>query len=279
MEGKDLSVFKASLQPYIFPPGVHGCDQTAHGGVSPEWDKSNILPGRHPRPGRLLPEVCNKQRLCVKPPGESRIQEAPYQVPPGSCAVFPISGIELGHDQHEGFTTTRQETADLNILKKNDRVQYHISNRRYVSSGQDELYLNGCAIRSTALSPPATVPTSRQGHTSIHDRRVFLTSEAKDCLRWWSSPPKSGRSLELFLPDQVMATDASLEGWGARLGRLSAQGRWTQAQSQEHINYLELSVVLLALRRWRHQMSQQVISVQMENTAAVAYIVKEGGTQ
>ena len=76
-----------------------------------------------------------------------------------------------------------------------------------------------------------------------------------------------------------MATDASLEKWGARLGRLSAQGRWIQAQSPKHINYLELSVSLLALRRWRHQMSQQVISVQMDNTAAVAYIVKEGGTQ
>ena len=54
------------LRLYILPPGAHGCDQTAHGGVSPEGDKSNLLPGRHPRPGRLLPEVSNKQGLCVK---------------------------------------------------------------------------------------------------------------------------------------------------------------------------------------------------------------------
>ena len=70
-----------------------------------------------------------------------------------------------------------------------------------------------------------------------------------------------------------------MTGWGARLGRLSAQGKWSRKERTRHINFLELTVVHLALQLWQGQMTQKVISVQMDNTTAVAYLIKEGGAQ
>ena len=101
------------------------------------------------------------------------------------------------------------------------------------------------------------LPRGRGPHLSMNTR-ISLTSGAIDSLLWWSSPPT---------------------GWGARLGRLSAQGKWSRKERTRHINLLELIVVHLALQLWQGQMTQKMISVQMDNTTEVAYLIKEGGTQ
>ena len=108
---------------------------------------------------------------------------------------------------------------------------------------------------------------------------VSITSEARVSLHWWTSPPRSGRSINLPLPDSVLATDASLSGWGARFGHRHLQGQWSRAQMNNHINYLELLVVYLSLQHWTSLMSHHIIALQIDNTTAVAYLVKEGGTQ
>ena len=44
-----------------------------------------------------------------------------------------------------------------------------------------------------------------------------------------------------------MATEASLEGWGAQIGIEDTGGRWLPSESDEHINVLELKAILLGL--------------------------------
>ena len=70
-----------------------------------------------------------------------------------------------------------------------------------------------------------------------------------------------------------------MSGWGAQMGPLSIQGVWNLREQQKHINYLELMTVFHALTRWKNILSHQVISLQLENTTAVAYLLKEGVTQ
>ena len=112
---------------------------------------------------------------------------------------------------------------------------------------------------------------------SLSDSRMTLTQEARDSLRWWSSPLLNGRSLKIHLPAQVISTDASLTGWGAQMGQLSIHGLWTNTEKQNHINYLELKTVLFALQHWLHQLKHQTVALQLDNTTAVAYLLKEGG--
>ena len=76
---------------------------------------------------------------------------------------------------------------------------------------------------------------------------MTLTQEARDSLRWWSSPLLNGQSLKMNLPTQVISTDASLTGWGAQMGQLSIHGLWTDTEKQNHINHLELKTVLFTL--------------------------------
>ena len=46
-------------------------------------------------------------------------------------------------------------------------------------------------------------------------------------------------------------TDASIEGWGARLDEHFARATWSPPGSKLHINYLELKAVFLALKEFQ----------------------------
>ena len=74
-------------------------------------------------------------------------------------------------------------------------------------------------------------------------------------------------SIQLF-------TDTSNEGWGAHLEQSSTKGLWSDQEKRLHINVLELKVVSLALRRFM----DQTVLVATDNSTAVAYINKQGGT-
>ena len=99
-------------------------------------------------------------------------------------------------------------------------------------------------------------------------------------LRWWTqqSHTHTGVPLHPPVPVQDLYTDASDAGWGAQLGNLSARGRWDRQEMKLHINQLELRAVRLACSRFRSAVSHKATRVHMDNTTAVAYIRKEGGT-
>ena len=43
-------------------------------------------------------------------------------------------------------------------------------------------------------------------------------------------------------------TDASLEGWGGSIGKISTRGTWLPDEKLMHINVLQLKAILLALK-------------------------------
>ena len=72
-------------------------------------------------------------------------------------------------------------------------------------------------------------------------------------------------------PTLFIFTDASLVGWGAHLGDLSASGLWSAYWQTQHINVLELRAVMLALKSFTH------ILLSTDNTTVAAYLNKERG--
>ena len=80
-------------------------------------------------------------------------------------------------------------------------------------------------------------------------------------------------------PDLYLFTDASLIGWGAHLGDLSASGRWSAQWSKEHINVLELRAVWLALKSFRQEISGCHVLLSTDNTTVAAYLNKGGGAR
>ena len=104
-----------------------------------------------------------------------------------------------------------------------------------------------------------------------------------DCLRdlrWWLNLPciSQGVSLRQVSPDLDFWSDASAVGWGAHLGHHTTSGLWSEDEVPLSINAKEL----LAVRRLLHFQSSLVgktIAVFCDNSMAVAYLRKEGGTR
>ena len=100
-------------------------------------------------------------------------------------------------------------------------------------------------------------------------------------LWWWSvaSHLEGGVSLDLPHP-HLLFTDASDSGWGAAsLGEDRLSSLCSQDISRFSINHLELLAVLLAIRGFLHLLRDQSVSLFTDNTTALAYLHKEGGTR
>ena len=127
-------------------------------------------------------------------------------------------------------------------------------------------------------------PITHETHTvasqeQLEGTRIPLPRSLHPHLRWWLEERNvlQGQPLHPIRHDLQIFTDASKEGWGARLNELTARGSWSVPESKLHINYLELKAVFLALQEFQDLCVDKIVLVATDNTTVVAYINKEGG--
>ncbi|KAI2644938.1 ORF V: Enzymatic polyprotein [Labeo rohita] len=75
----------------------------------------------------------------------------------------------------------------------------------------------------------------------------------------------------------MLATDASLTGWGAVMSGRPAQGLWSGRHLNWHINCLEMLAVFRALKYFLPDLRDRHVLVRTDNTAVVYYINHQGG--
>ena len=117
---------------------------------------------------------------------------------------------------------------------------------------------------------------------SSWDQTWPLSQDAIDDLLWWvhCSPldicPVSFRNLNY---DLTLYCDSSSFMWGATLssGEIIS-GQWSKSESKEHINCLELRTVLLSVVHFLDLIKNKSILIRSDNSTAVSYINKMGGT-
>ena len=99
-------------------------------------------------------------------------------------------------------------------------------------------------------------------------------------LRWWSdnSHHLVGLSLGDSLPDLCLFSDASGQGWGAALSDLHLSSLWSSLCSRFSINQRELLAILFAIRGFLPHLRGQTVAVYSDNSTALAYLRKQGGT-
>ncbi|XP_024071350.2 uncharacterized protein LOC112117576 [Terrapene carolina triunguis] len=73
-------------------------------------------------------------------------------------------------------------------------------------------------------------------------------------------------------------SDASDLGWGAHIGNVQTQGMWSTPDLFLHINVKELRAIHLACTAFLTHFHGRVVRVLTDNTAAMYYINKQGGT-
>ena len=116
---------------------------------------------------------------------------------------------------------------------------------------------------------------------------VPLTSQTHKDLEWWVSESRcrlNGCPIQLPPIDLTVWRDASKTDWGAAYQGISTGGHWSVEEAQWHINVLELRAATLALKALLQSQEAQHpplkhIHLRIDNTTAVAYINKRGGTR
>ena len=105
---------------------------------------------------------------------------------------------------------------------------------------------------------------------------VSVSQECLCDLQWWLHLPRLSSGVS---PDLHFWSDASDVGWGAHLDRQIASGLWDTHQAALSINARELLAVQLGLRQFQSSLQGRTVAVFCDNTTAVAYLCKEGGTR
>ena len=74
----------------------------------------------------------------------------------------------------------------------------------------------------------------------------------------------------------IVYSDASLTGWGGVFNSITTGGQWTEDESQNHINYLEILACFLSLKAFCSQIKNCHVKTMIDNTTAVSYINSMG---
>jgi len=110
---------------------------------------------------------------------------------------------------------------------------------------------------------------------------VPLDSLTREAIHWWTQIPNLlvGERLGTIEIDHYLYTDSSLQGWGAHVLDSKASGVWSDTWLGQHINVLELKAIWLGLRAFADTLHNSTVAIMCDNTSAIAYVRKQGGTK
>ena len=151
------------------------------------------------------------------------------------------------------------------------------------SFGQTQCNSRLNSSRQTTFTTSANVPIiSLETSRFPLDHQVTITSMIKVHLKWLMNTNRFVQGMPIHPPDPkiFLYTDASHFGWGAHLEpmSLSFHGRWSEDQSQLHINMLEIMAIRFTLIRAFKYIHHPCVMISTDNTTVVSYINKQGGT-
>lgn len=111
--------------------------------------------------------------------------------------------------------------------------------------------------------------------------KCVLSVGSRSDLQWWVANLEEANGKEFFpkIADMEIYSDASRSGWGAICDGVTTRGPWTTDQSAMHINCLELLGALYALQSFAKEAHGLSIRMHLDNSTAVCYINKGGGTK
>ena len=118
-------------------------------------------------------------------------------------------------------------------------------------------------------------------HNGDYDQHILLSSDALADLNWviHNLSQYDGCYFGPKPFSLIIASDASLLGWGATCDGQPAQGQWSTLEVSHHINYLELLAALYALQTFAANAQNLHVQLKLDNSTAIFYINNMGGSK
>uniref|UniRef100_A0A2H1W6Z8 SFRICE_006226 n=1 Tax=Spodoptera frugiperda TaxID=7108 RepID=A0A2H1W6Z8_SPOFR len=109
---------------------------------------------------------------------------------------------------------------------------------------------------------------------------LIISQNIEAELDWWYSiSPVTHSKIRQFNFVLEIFSDASLTGWGLVCNGVRSHGHWNRNDIKYYINYLELLAAFIGLKTFASENSDCEILLRIDNTTAIAYINRMGGTR
>ena len=121
---------------------------------------------------------------------------------------------------------------------------------------------------------------SMKGRSSFQTK-IILSKEALGELEWWVNNLLfyNGRQVIQRRSQVLVQTDASKKGWGASCQGIRTGGPWSSQEESLHINHQELIAINYGIKAIHRVKGSLAYHIQVDNTTALAYLVKMGGSK
>ena len=114
--------------------------------------------------------------------------------------------------------------------------------------------------------------------------RYSIPLEARKDIAWWRRFMQTYNGVSIVWlhnnpePDNLIASDACLEGFGAVCGKQYIRGKFPQQWRSANIAHLEMRAVLAALNVWKDTLQGQYFWIHVDNEA-VAHVINSGAAR
>ena len=222
-----------------------------------------------------------------------------HNVLPSNCtkSMFHSKSKEVRFDTSPEIHVYRHGISDRRKYSQGTSTPSRFSNSDYqnISFSDSSLGTNfpfsfGQTQCSSRLRSPRQTSLTTSGNVTVicletsHSSSPSSGSDQQyesTHLKWWMDTNcfVQGTSFHSPDPNAFLFTDVSHNGWGAHLElmRLSFHGRWSEDQSQLHINMLEIMAIPFALKKAIIYIDHSCVMISTDNTTVVSYINKQGG--
>ena len=110
------------------------------------------------------------------------------------------------------------------------------------------------------------------------DSFMNFSGNARSDLQWWiDNITNTSNTVTHGNPQVTIYSDISLTGWGGVLNSTSTGGQWSEDESKNHINYLEILACFLTLKAFCSDVQNCHVKAMIDNTTAISYINSMGG--
>ena len=277
-ECRVIQIPMSPLRPMHGPESIHESPKTSHRAIEDSRHQTSNLHGRHVAHGQIIQEHTYTALFLLENLGfiinNKKSSLSPSQQIDFLGMTVDSQAMEL---KLPGEKIKKIRTEAQNLLTRPETPA------RSVAQLLGKLNVTNPALQVADLfcrSLQTCLRHSLAASSQNYQSTVRISPQAVEDLQWWIQHLTSwnGRSLISPASRMMIDSDASLWGWGATCKGISTWGPWSPQEQTLHINCLELLAATLAVQTFAKEKSGISILLRIDNTTAVAYINRKGGT-